>query len=504
VTTAGHYYDTYAFRGINGERSGACMFTRCTHCHKGNLDRPNIDKDKDVFEVQCAFAGFVLIRTNVLMRSMWGVHSTEGGCEHWDFCHNVRRYGKILVDTRATVYWRRDSKCPDPWIVQKFSFGANENLAIELQNTADKSHKNPSVHVPEDAREKIVNTLYMQILHRRADRAGIENYSQRLLENTEEWVAKQLANSDERRNLVADKVRRIFDMVGMWDHTDRTVTESFERECQSLIVPDISHSVDERSIIDTMQGCNTWNLTISTVREKLDSHERLGLKTVLVPMDHHGSQSQITTLENKGHTLSDRYPLFAYIVDKFKGTTSTDSTMQKIIDTHAYCIPNHVYYKTEMYNVVTGSAMVQTWKTCLPSTTWSVEESGVYFDHDTWKQLVGYSPMHPLHVSMPFVRDSLLGWIVVYSKGGWYINPVVKILEPMYAVIDAPHVFYGVSPHLALGAAARDERLWTFMREMIGRLDVAMWEIDEVAWIQWCWMSAEACGFLETEGPITL
>jgi len=56
-------------------------------------DRSSWDDDQPV-SVFSAFGGAALIKSSILNKVIW---STDGGCEHWNFCKSVRKFGKILV-----------------------------------------------------------------------------------------------------------------------------------------------------------------------------------------------------------------------------------------------------------------------------------------------------------------------------------------------------------------------------------------------------------------------
>ena len=56
-------------------------------------DRELWKKNQPV-EVLSAFGGFPIIRSKILNNVEW---STDGDTEHWNFCRDVRKYGKILV-----------------------------------------------------------------------------------------------------------------------------------------------------------------------------------------------------------------------------------------------------------------------------------------------------------------------------------------------------------------------------------------------------------------------
>ena len=56
-------------------------------------DRATWDRGEPV-EVLSAFGGFPIIKSEVLNKVEW---STDGDTEHWNFCRDVRKYGKIIV-----------------------------------------------------------------------------------------------------------------------------------------------------------------------------------------------------------------------------------------------------------------------------------------------------------------------------------------------------------------------------------------------------------------------
>ena len=47
----------------------------------------------NVSKVQCAFAGFVLMKTDIYNKVKW----SGTICEHHSFCEEVRKYGDILL-----------------------------------------------------------------------------------------------------------------------------------------------------------------------------------------------------------------------------------------------------------------------------------------------------------------------------------------------------------------------------------------------------------------------
>ena len=58
-------------------------------------------------EVQSAFGGAPLIKSDVLNKIKW---STDGGCEHWNFCRDIRQYGKIVVAPKVKVKVELENK----------------------------------------------------------------------------------------------------------------------------------------------------------------------------------------------------------------------------------------------------------------------------------------------------------------------------------------------------------------------------------------------------------
>lgn len=97
-----HYYDTLALISKNGlsfkDTINTCLFPECSRCiiHRNNY-KVNIDKkdmiNDNVSEVQCAFAGFVLMKTDIYNKVKW----SGTICEHHSFCDEVRKFGNILL-----------------------------------------------------------------------------------------------------------------------------------------------------------------------------------------------------------------------------------------------------------------------------------------------------------------------------------------------------------------------------------------------------------------------
>lgn len=83
------YYDSWALV----DRFNNHGMTWASNPFFNEEDRNRWDKGIPVY-VNSAFGGVPIIKTDVLNKVKW---STEGGCEHWNFCRDVRLHGDILV-----------------------------------------------------------------------------------------------------------------------------------------------------------------------------------------------------------------------------------------------------------------------------------------------------------------------------------------------------------------------------------------------------------------------
>ena len=103
-----HYYDTLELITKDNisykETSNTCLYPKCKNCrlHR-RRNKSKIPKkfllNNDIEEVNAAFAGFCLIKTEVYNKINW-----EGTiCEHHSFCEKVRNYGKILLMNKTMV-----------------------------------------------------------------------------------------------------------------------------------------------------------------------------------------------------------------------------------------------------------------------------------------------------------------------------------------------------------------------------------------------------------------
>lgn len=83
------YYDSWALldsRGNNGFTWACCPF-------QGQKDIDLWEANKLV-PVRSAFGGAVLVKSEAMNNVNW---STDGKCEHWNFCGNLSKYGKVYV-----------------------------------------------------------------------------------------------------------------------------------------------------------------------------------------------------------------------------------------------------------------------------------------------------------------------------------------------------------------------------------------------------------------------
>ena len=92
VAGTDEYYDTYALETVNNKRTEQ-------RTKKGK-------NSKIITEVKSAFAGFVIIRTNVLEKCHWDIIN-ENCSEHNYFCEMVREYGKIVIAHECVVEWTK-------------------------------------------------------------------------------------------------------------------------------------------------------------------------------------------------------------------------------------------------------------------------------------------------------------------------------------------------------------------------------------------------------------
>lgn len=92
------YYDSLALIDTSGNQ---CMTWASNPFYK-KKDRENWENGKPV-SVSAAFAGIPMIRSSILNKVGW---RSSGNLEHWQFCDQVNKHGKILAipDILANVY----------------------------------------------------------------------------------------------------------------------------------------------------------------------------------------------------------------------------------------------------------------------------------------------------------------------------------------------------------------------------------------------------------------
>ena len=83
------YYDTYALRTMRDRQ----IFPLCI--------------GTNIVEVQSAFGGIVMIRSEILKKCTWGIPTDDRFNEHVYFCEQVRKYGKICIAKNITCEWTK-------------------------------------------------------------------------------------------------------------------------------------------------------------------------------------------------------------------------------------------------------------------------------------------------------------------------------------------------------------------------------------------------------------
>jgi len=96
------YYDSFALI----DRFGNQGMTWTCNPFFNVEDRERWENNQVVY-VNSAFGGCPIIKSNVLNEVQW---STDGGCEHWNFCRDVRAHGDIVVapDVKVSVEISQD------------------------------------------------------------------------------------------------------------------------------------------------------------------------------------------------------------------------------------------------------------------------------------------------------------------------------------------------------------------------------------------------------------
>jgi hypothetical protein len=98
--TEDSYYDVYPLFDSRGKK--CWYFTDCPFTN--GLDRMKWSLGQ-LIKCASAFGGFALIKTDVLKKVKW---STDGMCDHVNFCKEIQPYGSIYLDPKNKVYVKVD------------------------------------------------------------------------------------------------------------------------------------------------------------------------------------------------------------------------------------------------------------------------------------------------------------------------------------------------------------------------------------------------------------
>lgn len=108
------FYDTFATILSDGSRcSQMTNVVECTHhgsthdrhCHKAHGNPPiHMQDEGRIIDFNSCFGGFVLIKREAYQQAKWGIDK-HTDCEHWQFCADIRRHGRIVMDREANVIW---------------------------------------------------------------------------------------------------------------------------------------------------------------------------------------------------------------------------------------------------------------------------------------------------------------------------------------------------------------------------------------------------------------
>ena len=94
--TEDSYYDVYPL--FDGKGGQGLYFTDCPF--RNGLDRMRWGLGQPI-KCASAFGGFALMRTKVLKKVKW---STDGMCDHVNFCKEIGAHGSIFLDPKNFVY----------------------------------------------------------------------------------------------------------------------------------------------------------------------------------------------------------------------------------------------------------------------------------------------------------------------------------------------------------------------------------------------------------------
>lgn len=103
------YFDSFALKDMKGNKG--MLLSSNPFWEKEDRE---LWKEGKPVEVHSAFGGVAMIRSETLNKVKW---STIGGCEHWLFCEEVRRYGKILAVPTVDVYTEVNHWVPDQRLI---------------------------------------------------------------------------------------------------------------------------------------------------------------------------------------------------------------------------------------------------------------------------------------------------------------------------------------------------------------------------------------------------
>jgi glycosyltransferase involved in cell wall biosynthesis len=115
IVTQGHYYDTLAFKSLDGRRFWPrCVFDGCRRCRPISSDDKSINSFQDndfneVLEVEAAFGGLIAVPDDVFRNchlEWYPTSVTDQSTEHDGFCSEIRRIGySVFINRNAVVYW---------------------------------------------------------------------------------------------------------------------------------------------------------------------------------------------------------------------------------------------------------------------------------------------------------------------------------------------------------------------------------------------------------------
>lgn len=98
--TKDSYYDVYPL--FDGRDRSCWYWTDCPFTY--GLDRMKWSLGQPI-KCASAFGGFALMKTDVLKKVKW---STDGLCDHVNFCKEILPYGSIYLDPKNKVYVQID------------------------------------------------------------------------------------------------------------------------------------------------------------------------------------------------------------------------------------------------------------------------------------------------------------------------------------------------------------------------------------------------------------